>query len=54
MTAPDDSTGLSAPGDSDRYRAIVERSGRVTIYDQRGDDAWIRSNLTVELPDADE
>ena len=31
----------------ERYRARQEQDGSIVIYDDRADDAWIRSDYTV-------
>jgi hypothetical protein len=52
---PDPDSDRSGPTDIDeRYCARQEQDGSVVIYDDRADDAWIRSDHAVAVAGADE
>lgn len=47
---PDPDSDRSGPTDIDeRYCARQEQDGSVVIYDDRADDAWIRSDAAVAV-----
>ncbi len=52
MDGTNDDPDSERPGPTDieeRYRARQEQDGSVVIFDDRADDAWIRSDYTVAV-----
>jgi len=35
----------------DRYCSVSDCAGRLLVYDRENDDAWVRSDLAVEVDD---
>ena len=44
------STDALDAGPPDRLVAMDLEDGRVIIYDQDNDDAWVQSDLAIEIP----